>query len=256
MSRSALVVLVAGLLFGGTAAAQTSTPAKGPAKGTPKPTTSAPKAPVNASADAPSRKNSGIFTGGLQVGYYDGMSVHGSITFDNISDAFPLGLRFGYGVTWSNAGDALAARRVFIDNNTNGTARQHGKNSDLRFDVTHPVKVFKLQNTKAFGGVRWNDYTGYFEYIGGNETFDVNGNQWGVGGGLETAYALSPLVDLTFSVGLDYFFKSQLNGHDSYYWPDGTDTNGIGNYTYADADEAINQRDFDLRTLMGVSYKF
>jgi len=251
MNKSALCVLVGGLLFGGTAAAQTKTPVPAPKKNEPKKT--APPASAPTRNDFPDRK---LFLGSLQLGYNDGIALHAAVTLENLAQGFPFGLRLGYGHTWSNPGDPLAARRVFIDNNNNGEPQSSGDNWDLRFDLMYPIKIATLQHSKLFGGMRYNDFTASFAYIGGNETFDVNGNEWGVGGGLETAYALSPIVDMIFSVGADYYFKSGLDGHDSYYYPDGHGENTIANYTYKDADEAINQPDFNARVLMGVSYRF
>lgn len=251
MSRSVLCLLLAGALFGGPAAAQTRTPASTPKKS--EPTKSAPKASAPGQPDYSGRK---LFNGSLQLGYNAGIALHAAITLDNLAQGFPFALRFGYGHTWSNPGDPLAARRVFIDNNTNGEPQSSGDNWDLRFDLMYPVKIATLQRSKLFGGMRYNDFTAAFAYIGGNETFDVNGNQWGVGGGVETAFALSPIVDMIFSVGADYYFKSGLDGHDSYYYPDGSGENTIANYTYKDADEAINQPDFNARVLLGVSYRF
>jgi hypothetical protein len=251
MSRSARVLLAASLLFGGTAAAQTKAPVPTPKKSEPKKT--APVASAPAAKDYSGRK---LFIGSLQLGYNAGIALHAALTFDNLAQGLPFALRLGYGHTWSDPGDPLAARRVFIDNNTNGEPQSSGDNWDLRFDLMYPVKIASLQRSKLFGGMRYNDFTASFAYVGGNETFDVNGNQWGVGGGLETAFALSPIVDMTFSVGADYFFKSGLDGHDSYYYPDGSGDNTIANYTYKDADEAINQPDFNARVLMGVAYRF
>ncbi len=155
-----------------------------------------------------------------------------------------------------NAGDEWAARRVFINNNRNGTARSNAHVWDARLDLLYPVKLLNLSRTTLFAGARRSDFDAYFEYIGGAETFDVIAKQWGLGGGVETAFALSPLVDLVVSAGADYYFRGTLAGHDTYYRPNGDDTHPIADYTYADADKAINQPDVLTRLMVGLSYHF
>jgi hypothetical protein len=197
-----------------------------------------------------------LFTGSMQVGYFHGANVHFAGTFDNFAGGFPFAVRFGVGHAWSAAGDALLARRVFIDNNTNGTPKSSATVWDARLDLLYPMKVLSLQRSKVFAGVRRTRYSGYFEYVGGNETFNVEGTQWGVGGGVEAAFSISPLVDMTFSVGADQYFKGELYGHGSYYRPNGDDVDPTGNYTWKDADAAANQPVFETRFLVGLAYRF
>lgn len=198
-----------------------------------------------------------FFTGSFQLGYYDGIGVHVAGTFANFAEGFPFQVRLGLGYAWVPTGDALLARRVFIDNNTNGTPQSNGKFWDGRLDVLFPVKIMaSLPRTKVFAGIRRNHYTANFEYIGGNETFVVNCNQWGMGGGLETAFALSPRVDMLVSAGADYYFRGEMSGHDTYYRPNGDDLHAIGDYTYKDADAAIAQPDLNTRLMLGIGYRF
>jgi hypothetical protein len=199
-----------------------------------------------------------FFTGNVQMGYYDGVGLHFSGTFANFAEGFPFGLRIGFGHAWIPCGDAVLARRIFIDQNTggNGNARSKGSLWDYRFDLLYPVKLFTMDRAKVYGGVRYTDFNAYFEYIGGNETFDVINNEWGVGGGVESAFALSPIVDMIFSLGVDYYFRGELSGHDTYYRPDGNDLNSKENFTYADADAAINDPNVNARFMIGVAYRF
>ncbi len=206
--------------------------------------------------DAYSISGNRFFTGQVQLGYFDGVSLHVSGTAANFAAGFPFKVRLGLGYAWVPTGDAVAARRVFIDNATNGTPTGRGKVWDARFDVIYETKLFSLERSQIFGGIRRSDFTAHFEYIGGNETFDVNSSQWGIGGGAETAFALSPRVDMIFSAGADYFFRSTLSGHDTYYRPNNDNTHPIANYTYKDADKAISQPDIQTRLMMGVAYRF
>ena len=194
--------------------------------------------------------------GSLQTGYYSGLGFTMSATAQDFAQDFPFSVRLGLGFSRVTSGDEWAARRVFINNNTNGTARSNARIWDVRLDLLYPVKILNLNRTKVFAGPRHSDYNAYFEYIGGAETFNVRAKQWGLGGGVETAFALSPLVDMVVSVGADYYFRSTLSGHDTYYRPDGNDTHPIADYTYADADKAINQPDVLTRLMVGLAYHF
>jgi hypothetical protein len=197
-----------------------------------------------------------IITGGMQLGYFGGPDLLFSATAANFAEGFPFRVRLGLGYAWVPSGDALAARRIFINNATNGTPKSWGTLWDGRLDVLYPVSLFSLKRSMIYGGLRRSSFVARFEYIGGNETFNVNTKQWGVGGGLQTAFALSPRVDMVFQGGADYYFRSQLSGHDTYYNPNGDDVHPIADYTYKDADAAIDQPDFETRLTLGVAYRF
>lgn len=196
------------------------------------------------------------FVGQAQVGYYRGVGFHASVTATNPAQGFPFSVRLGLGWARVNGGDAWAARRVFINANENGTARSQAKIWDARLDVLYPVKLMNLKRTSVFGGIRHADFDSYFEYIGGAETFDVRSHHWGVGGGFETAFAINPRLDMILSVGGDYYFRSTIDGHDTYYRPNNDNTNPIDDYTYADADKAINQPETITRVMLGWAYHF
>lgn len=198
-----------------------------------------------------------LFTGSVQFGYSGGKSIFVAGKFSNFIQGLPVCARLGLGVVKFDPGDAWMARRVFINNATNGTARDHGTIWSGRLDVLYPVNITpSLKNTFLFGGPRYSSFRGYFEYIGGAETFDVFTQQWGIGGGLETGFPISPRVDLLATLGTDYYFRSTIDGHDTYYRPNGDDTHPIDNYTYADADKAINQPELELNLMLGVAYHF
>ena len=246
MSRTVVNVVASIALMAGTAIAlpkQTTPPVK-------KPTPSVNK---ETSTGTPTKR---WLVGQAQLGYYGGVGFHGSLTAQNFAEGFPFSARLGLGYSKVNSGDEWAARRIFIDNNQNGDARSDARVWDLRLDVLYPVKVMELRRTNVYGGIRRTDFEAFFEYIGGAETFSVRSHQWGLGGGIETAFAINPRLDLIFSVGADYYFKGTLDGHDTYYRPDNDNTNPIAAYTYADADKAINQPDVMTRLMLGWAYRF
>jgi hypothetical protein len=194
--------------------------------------------------------------GQVQMGYYGGVGILASATAQNFAENFPFAVRLGLGYSRVKSGDEWAARRVFINNNTNGTARSNAHVWDARLDILYPIKLLNLNRTTFFVGPRHSDFNAYFEYIGGAETFNVISHQWGLGSGIESAYSVSPRVDLVFSVSADYYFRNTLSGHDTYYRPNGDDTHPIANYTYKDADAAINQPDVMTRIMVGWAYHF
>ena len=75
-------------------------------------------------------------------------------------------------------------------------------------------------------------------------------------GGLESAFAISPKFDLMVNAGVDYLPAAELKGHDTSYSPDGETGNERDDYTYDDADKAINQPEFEMRLLIGLKYNF
>lgn len=218
-----------------------------------KPTTPATPKPTALSTNSEVKR---WLVGQAQFGYYGGVGFHGSITARDFAEGFPFAARLGLGYSRVSSGDEWGARRVFINDNTNGTARSNARVWDLRLDVLYPVKVMNLKRSSVFGGIRHANFDAYFEYIGGAETFNVKSHQWGLGGGFETAFPINPRLDLVFSLGADYYFRSTMDGHDTYYRPDNNNTNPIDDYTYADADKVINQPDVMTRLMLGCAYRF
>ena len=189
----------------------------------------------------PSRLYAGILTG-----YNRGYSMQANLGYRN--NQLPFELRGGIGYTFLNPGKAWDARRIFINNNTNGTPEKSGRSIDYRFDFLIPKSIFGLKNSYIVVGPRGSSFKGNFAYIGGNEEFDVVSTQWGLGGGLETRFSMSPKLNLVIAAGLDYYFPSTLHGHDTSYSPDNDNVNPRNDnenndepFVYKDADEAISQ---------------
>lgn len=173
----------------------------------------------------------------------------------DFADGFPLQLRLGLGYTQVKARQAAEARQVFINDATNGVASKSGRQWDVALDFLYPLKILNLNRTYLFVGPRHVRFTGNFKYTGGNEDFDVTSHQWGVGLGLACYYRMSQRADLVVSVGADNYFKSVLSGHDTSYSPDGDHVNSRNDFTYEDADDAIEQPTRQLRFMIGVSYR-
>ena len=194
------------------------------------------------------------FYGGLNFGYNGGFGGQLNFTIKSFQSGFPLSLRFGFGYTNVDPGKPTDVRRIFINNATNGTPEENGYIWDLRFDLMIPVNV--LYKSNIYMGLRYSMFTGNFNFVDGNENFDLTSNQFGLGGGIETQFALVPNLYMVLGGGADYFFQGTLKGHDTAYSPDGDDVNPREDYTYDDADNAVNQPKFLGRFMIGINYGF
>ncbi len=191
----------------------------------------------------------------FEVGATTGFGARADFTLHDFTRDLPLSLRIGVGYAGRDAGDPLAARRVFINNNTNGTPDESGHSWQLRLDLARPVARLGRAPVNLGVGVRKAFFTGTFDYIGGNENFDVTCRPWGVGFAFDTAFAIGRGSDLTLAMGLDRYFSATLEGHDTAYSPDGTAINQQEDYAWADADDAINQPSWELTAVMGVRWR-
>lgn len=212
-------------------------------------------------SQAQTRDESG-FALGLSTGYNNGFGVqlHGTVL--QPLQSLPIQLRVGIGYTKLDPGNATYARRIFINNATNGVPEEKAKAFDYRFDVLWSSNLFNLENTFWILGPRYSSYTANFKYVGGNEDFDVTSKQFGAGLGAESRFTISKKLNLVAAAGLDYFFNNTLKGHDTSYSPDDDNINARDDnqnndeeFTFKDANDAIKQPSFMPRVLLGVIYK-
>ncbi len=196
------------------------------------------------------------WSGGLNAGFNSGLGIMGTLRISNFAEDFPFSLRFGIEYTSVDPGDPNAARSIFINDATNGVPQKSGYIWDFRMDFMHKVNFMGLPKTFLYIGPRYSMFTAVFDFIDGNEFFNINSNQWGLGGGAESDFRLSGRLSLVFNAGLDYYFLSPIEGHDTSYQPDGLIINGRKNYTYKNADNAINQPKIVFKVMMGFNYDF
>lgn len=194
------------------------------------------------------------FYGGISLGYYGGFGVQGNTTVSHLAREIPLSIRLGIGYTSTDPGNPAAARKIFINDATNGVPQKSGRVWDIRADFIVPVSWFT--NSSFFAGVRYSMFTADFRFIDGNEFFTISSNNFGLGGGVESQLSLSQNLYLLFSAGADYYFSSELYGHDTSYSANGEIINGRNNYTFDDADNAINQPKLQPRLMIGMNYGF
>jgi hypothetical protein len=194
------------------------------------------------------------FSFGVLFGYTNNFGINLSATISEFTYDLPLSIRFSGGYNVREAGNPLDARKVFINDNTNGDPDEFGHSVDLRLDFTYPIKIFSIRKSFLYVGPRYSMHTSTFEFIGGNEFFDITTSQFGLGAGLESHFGISPNLSFVVSGGFDYYFDAQIGGHDSAYNPDGTAVSGRNDYTYTDADNAINQPKYEFRFMAGLNF--
>lgn len=213
--------------------------------------------PLVEGADLPSSDNQfsqalgATFSIGGFVGYQDGLSLQLFGTAENFALGFPLKARLRLARNSVEPGSAPDARRVFINDATNGTPKEKGHTLDLGFDGLYPMGP----RSHFFGGVRYSSFTANFKYVGGNEDFDVTSSHWGLAAGIEASYPMGPKMSLVLVGGGEHYFKARLTGHDTSYSPDGDNVNPRKEYTYSDADATVDQPILRPVALMGISYR-
>ncbi len=190
-------------------------------------------------------------------GFFNGVGLGMEFSATQLSRSYPFGMHFGFGYfTQQNSGVATEARKIFINDNTNGNdnIEKYGKTLYLSSDLSYKIITKSDLSVSMYGGARYVRYKAHFNYQGGNEAFDVYNHTWGMGGGLRLDLKLSSKISFEINSGLDYFFPSMLIGHGNFYSPDGVDDNPRNDYTYTDADNAINQPDTNPKIFVSLKY--
>lgn len=196
------------------------------------------------------------FSGGIMLGYSDGTSFQLDGMVGNFAQGFPLKLQLALVYSRVNPGSAWEARRVFINDATGGDPEKSGSKWDFRLDFLYQVHWLNLKELYIYGGPRYSMFTAHFDFVDGNEVFDISTDQWGWGLGAKADFPISRKLDFVVTTGADYYLNNEIGGHDTKYSPDGEGFNERDGYDYDDADKAIDQPKFQLRLLIGVNYHF
>ncbi len=186
--------------------------------------------------------------GGL-LGYQSGFGVQVFATASNFAQGLPVSVRLRVGRTSTDPGDPVAARKIFINDATNGTPMESGRTWDGALDVLVP----RGPHSRVWLGLRYAHFLGNFRFIGGNEDFDIRSASWGLAAGADLTFPMSSRVDLVISGGAEAYFSSRIQGHDTSYSPNGQNVNPRENFTYRDADRAIHQPKLRPTLMVGVS---
>lgn len=207
--------------------------------------------PLGLSGQASQGPGRSFVVGGM-MGFADGFTLQGQFLARDLTPSLPFEARLRLGWTRLDPGSSSEARRIFINNATNGTPEKKGRAIDLDLDVLIPSRSVPGDLGFWSVGVRRSSFRGNFKYVGGNEDFDVTSTHWGLGVGTESRFVLGSRTWLVVDAGLDWFGGSRLQGHDTSYSPDGDDVNPREDYEYGDADGAINQPKLRPVLLLGV----
>jgi len=195
------------------------------------------------------------FSLGLHTGYKGGMSVGGSGMISDFAQGFPLAVEFGGTYSsLSNPGDPWRARRVFIENATNGTPEESGRTWDFKMEFLYNLRLSGVKATYLYAGGRYSSFDGLFHYVGANEEFDVTSTQWGVSMGTRWLFAMGSRINLMLSGGVVGYFNGSLHGHDTTYNPDNQNVNPKENFKYADASSAVSVPRVQPELLVGISF--
>jgi hypothetical protein len=201
------------------------------------------------------------WSAGILTGYNRGFGIKTNLTARNFDKGFPFELRFGLGFNILNPGNAADARRIFINNATNGVPEKNGRSFDYRLDLLMPKTIFNVNHSYLAFGPRFSTFRGEFKYVGGNEDFEVTSNQWGLGGEIENHFKMIKNIELVMAFGIDFYLPGTLSGHDTSYSPDNDNINPSNDnqndnrpFKYRDADKAINQPKFMPHVMLGVNF--
>jgi hypothetical protein len=199
----------------------------------------------------------------ITAGYYAGPSVAGTMGFSDVFTKVPVSFEGEVGHSWTNPGDAALARDVFINNTDTGDedSQKDGSVWDVGLNAVYPLnQTYGPVKFFVFGGPRYAHFDGHFEYVGGNEDFDVIANSWGLGGGLRGIMPLSQHFSAVLQLGIDYYWPTSIYGHDATYYPNNSNINArqLDNtgytFTYADAANAVNVPRIRPRVMIGLQF--
>jgi len=191
---------------------------------------------------------------GLAGGYEGGAGARVSGTADGFAKGFPLAAEIAFGFVVRDPGNAADARKVFINDNTNGSPESYGADVLGRLDFWYDTRWIREGHLSLGGGVRFSNFWAHFKYVGGNEEFDVTTNQWGAGFGAKAAFSMAAKLDLVIIATLDYYFDASMEAHSRVYSPNGNNVDPRAGYTYTDADNAINQPKLQPAVVIGLAY--
>lgn len=211
---------------------------------------------VSAALAAPGVARAADLSWSALGGYQQGAGLRVTGTLARLAPGLPIALQLGAGYTLVDPGKPEAARRIFINDNTDGTPQESGHTWDLRADLALLLgKSGFLDEVGVFLGPRYAMFTGRFHFVGGNEDFLVESSAWGIGLGARGEVRLNPRWSLAGAVGLDWFPRTKIYSHDTSYSSTGYIVNQHHAYGFGDADAAINQPKLVPSLLVGVSWR-
>ena len=180
----------------------------------------------------------------ISIGYYGDTGVSIALRLEEESASFPFFIQARGGYIYQlDPGNATDARQIFINDNTGGNIEKFGESYLATLDLGWKwAPEDKLFVEFTLSGLL-NYYQAHYAFIGNNESFTVSTTPFGIGAGAALRLPFNNSgSSLLLKAGGEYFFKSQLDAHGTYYYtPDGQDARPRNDFTYEDADAAVNQ---------------
>lgn len=105
-----------------------------------------------------SNNNQSNFSTGFFTGYNSGLGFQANLTAHKPLESSNIDIRFGVGYTSLDPGNSADARRVFINNATNGVPEEKGKSFDYRLDVLIPSSIFNFKESYLLFGPRYSSF--------------------------------------------------------------------------------------------------
>jgi len=192
------------------------------------------------------------FRTGIDIGFDEGPGF----LLNFISKLIPVKntkTRIAFGISFPDPGNPALARKVFINDATNGIPEKRGRVIKVRLDLIKRLKLRIYPGSNIYFGFRYAVFKGFFKYSGGNEEFEVSSNNSGIGIGTEHFFKLSSKKFLKITTGLDYYLPSHIHGHDTTYYPNDQNINPRRDYGYSNANKAVNQPELEFRIVFGIT---
>ncbi len=193
----------------------------------------------------------------LAVGYYDDLGVSLGLRIEDPTLKLPFYLQARVGSSYQiEPGNAEDARKIFINDNTGGNIEEYGLSYFVGIDLGWRIVLKDAIQVEFNVSGLWNHYEAHFSFIGNNESFSVKTDSLGIGVGGNLRIVFSERkTSLLVKCGVEYFPKSQIYAHGTYYYTtDGVDDSPRNEYTYEDADESINQPWFRPYVQIGIVF--
>lgn len=94
------------------------------------------------------------FSVGALFGLNNGLGAQINLLISNFADDFPFSTKLCFGISYMDPGDPLAARRIFINNNTNGVPEKSGRTWDFSLDFLYKLQLLGIKRNYIYAGPR------------------------------------------------------------------------------------------------------
>ncbi len=204
------------------------------------------------------------FTGGVQVGFFNGFGPGIHLGLYHLDSSIPIG--FDGGLLWTfqtNPGNANDARKIYINDNQGGTVDESGYTIRLSMNVNYLFYTYRSMDFLTYAGPRYSFYRAHYIFIGDNEDFFIRTTQFGFGAGIRPMVKVSKRLFVFMDAGVEYIFPSRIDAHGEFYYnPDSEDDKPRKNtttgkdYTYEEASDTIRAPSWEILATAGVEYNF